>query len=323
MRGCVIEVFLDGHDTVTETLESLSTTTADGDIGTSPESHAGAHRAPHRQHHRRRRAVATPAYDHLQRGDDDAHFRHLHAAHAPTPRRSPVPQPPLPVTWPTYVAQPTAPGAPNLVITVTTTADPDDSEIYVCYNAAYPGVVGKTNRLPCTLRQAIEEAESVIAVNSAVRPVEIRFNIPTSDPGYDAGLGVWVIQITDTTKLYALPALGSTDVNKAGQVIIDGGTQPGGRSSGPKIVVRGPQNRDLDGLVVNGNNNVIRRLAFQKFSVALQLNHSQNIVENNWFGLDVATECTGATPSRRKAAADRRQVAGTPPDGSSAATLLP
>ncbi len=285
--NCVIEVFLDHHDTVTETLESLGTTTADGDgnwnftltrtlaltegLRTASTTVADG---------QIRNATGTITYS----AGTTTRISNIYTQPgAPTPiiPPPPVPAPPLPVTWPAYMAQPTAPGAPNLVITVTTTADPDASEQYVCYNASYPGVVGKTNRLPCTLRQAIEEAESVIAANPAIRPVQIRFDIPTADPGYDAGLGVWTIQITDT-----LPTLGSTDVNKAGQVVIDGSAQPGGRVTGPKIIVRGPQSRDLAGLVVNGHNNVIRGIAFQKFSTALQLNHSQNIIENNWFGLD-------------------------------------
>jgi hypothetical protein len=292
-EDCVVEVFLDVYDTVTETLESLGMTTADGSgnwsftlsrtLALTEGLRTASTTVADGQIHN---ASGTITYS---AGTTTKISGIYTQTGAPEPEEPlpPAPELPLPVIWPTYTAQPTAPGIPNLVITVTTTADPDDSEIYVCYNAAYPGVVGKTNRLPCTLRQAIEEAQSVIAADPAIRPVEIRFNISTGDPGYDAGLGVWVIQITDTIKSDALPTLGSTDVNKAGQVIIDGDSQPGGRGDGPKIIIRGPANRDLTGygLVVNGEYNVIRNLAFQDLRMALQLNHGHNIVEDNWFGL--------------------------------------
>jgi len=288
-ENCIVEVFLDTHDTVTETIQSLGKVTADGSgnwtftLARTLALTEGL------------RTASTTAADGqilhpsgVYSAGTTTRISEIYTqTGAPAPVEPPAPTPvaPLPVTWPTYGPEPTAPGAPTLIITVTTTADPDDSESFVCYNAGYPGVVGKTNRLPCTLRQAIEEAGSVIAANPAVRPVEIRFNIPTADPGYDAGLDVWVIQLTDTLNINALPALGTTDVEKAGQVTLDGGTQPGGRADGPKIVVRGPQNRNLMGLVLNGNNNVVRRIAFQNLRMALQLNHSQNIVASNWFGL--------------------------------------
>ncbi|HQE93146.1 MAG TPA: hypothetical protein PLH19_11035 [Anaerolineae bacterium] len=290
-EDCVVEVFLDNHDTVTETLESLGTTTADGDgnwnftlsrtlaltegLRTASTTVADGQIS---------NATGTITYS---AGTTTRISGIYTQTGAPEPEDPlpPAPEPPLPVTWPTYMAQPTAPSSFNTVITVDSAEDPDDSLSYTCSRdlsgPPAPAPDGK-----CTLRRAIVEATALMAETPAARPVQIRFNIPTTDPGYDAGWGVWVIQITDTQQLDALPTLGSTDVEKAGQVVIDGDTQLGGRATGPKIIVRGPQNRDLVGLVVNGNNNVIRGIAFQKFDTALQLNHSQNIVEDNWFGLD-------------------------------------
>jgi len=287
---CVVEIFLDEVDTVSETLASLGKVTADGDgdwsftLARTLALTEGL------------RTASTTVVDGqilhpsgVYSAGTTTRISEIYTqtgAPVPVEPEPPAPPEPLPAVWPTYMAPPTPPTSFNTVITVTTAADPDDSEVYVCYHADVPGVVGKTNRLPCTLRQAIEDASSLIAADPAARPVQIRFAIPTSDPGYDAGLGAWIIQLTDTLKLTALPALGSTDVNKGGQVVIDGYTQGVGGSYGPSIIIRGPQKRNLVGLVMNGNNNVIRYLSFQKFDTALQINHSQNIVEENWFGLD-------------------------------------
>jgi hypothetical protein len=122
--------------------------------------------------------------------------------------------------------------------------------VYVCTQAAYPGVVGKTNRLPCTLRQAIEEASSVIAADPGIRPVEIRFNIPTSDPGYDAELwacGVYPVDRYPETHIRA-PCNGeATDCGyKAGQVDLNGTHKPEDPTA-PPFIIRGPQNRNLTG----------------------------------------------------------------------------
>ncbi|MCP4540937.1 MAG: hypothetical protein GY832_27700 [Chloroflexi bacterium] len=291
-ENCVVEVFLDRLDWVTETLESMGKTAADGSgdwsltLGRTLALTEGLRTAsttvideqiPH----------PSPPYSY-HAGTTTKISEIYTQTGAPAPEEPPEPVPPLPldIVEPAYVPAPTPPPTYNLVITVTTTTDPDDSEQYVCYNASFPGVVGKTDRLPCTLRQAIEEAESVIAADPNMRPVQILFDLDTSDPGYDP-LGFWVIQITDTMNLNALPTLGSTDVNKSGQVVIDGATQTGGRTGAPKIVVRGPANTEPNGnaLVINGYNNVIRNIAFQDFRMVLQLNHGQNIVEDNWFGL--------------------------------------
>ncbi len=290
---CVIEVFLDNHDTVTETLESLGTTTADSNGNwsfTLPRALALTEGL---------RTASTTAVDgqiHNASGTitysagTTTRISDIYTqAGAPEPEDPPLPapEPPLPPVWPAYLDMPDAPTTFNTVITVTTAADPDDSLSYTC-SRDLPGPPAPAPDGKCTLRRAIVEATALIAETPSARPVQIRFDIPTTDPGYDSGQGVWTIQLTDTLHLYALPTLGSSDADKAGQVVIDGSTQPGGRTTGPKIVLRGPQNRDLMGLVVNGNDNAIRGFVFQNFQTVLQLNHSRNVVENNWFGLDNA-----------------------------------
>jgi hypothetical protein len=289
-ENCTIELFLDRVDTVTETLESLGTATADGSgnwtftLARTLALTEGL-----------RTASTTVADGQIQNASGTITYSagtttkispiYTQAgAPEPTPPEEPAPLPPLPYVEPVYRDPPTPPSSVTTVITVTSAGDPDDRADYVCYAT---GLTGKTPMAPCTLRRALVEADSLMDEDPGVRPIEIRFDLDTGDPGYDSGLGLWVIQITDTLESNALPTLGSTDVNKSGQVIIDGDSQPGGRSTGPKIILRGPANRELSGygLVVNGENNVIRGLGFQDFRMTLQLNHARNIVEDNWFGL--------------------------------------
>jgi len=154
----------------------------------------------------------------------------------------------------------------NTTITVNSTADDyHDGKSKKC--SSYPTE-------PCTLRRAINQAYSLA---SSHRPAHIEFDIPTTDPGYDAGLGVWKIQLTGTT-LYDLREL-------HGQTIIDGSTQPGGRSNGPKVIINGQGNKN-NGFVLRQDNNVIRGLAMQNFKNShVTISSDDNTIENCWFGL--------------------------------------
>lgn len=126
----------------------------------------------------------------------------------------------------------------------------------------------------CTLRRAINQA---YPLSAGSRPVTIEFNIPTTDPGYDAGLGVYKIQLTGSS-LYDLREL-------YGQTIIDGSTQPGGRADGPKIIVDGQDTHNI-GLILRQNDNVLRGLAFQNFKdTHVSISSDNNLIEDCWFGL--------------------------------------
>lgn len=118
------------------------------------------------------------------------------------------------------------------VITVTSGTDPDDSPSKTCYTDPY-GPPGPPTS-PFTLRRAIVEAS---ALAESARPIQIRFNIPENvSDGWDNTLGIWKI-VLDTKDTVALGRL------KDGQIIIDGSTQPGGRSDGPKIIIVSPGER--------------------------------------------------------------------------------
>jgi hypothetical protein len=135
---------------------------------------------------------------------------------------------------------------------------------------------------PCTLRRAIVQARLLPAAD---RPVLIQFNIPTSDVGYDAALGIWEMEVKSTAE----PAVFRTI--EGGQITIDGATQPGGRATGPKIILVGPSTGNKNGLIVGVNatgshdSNVVRGLGFQNFKDHITVNSNDNLIEHNWFGL--------------------------------------
>ncbi len=293
---CTVELFLDRVDMVTETLESLATVTADanGDwAATLPRTLAITEGI---------RTASTTAHDGQITHPSGVYSTGMTTrisviytqtgAPSPVPPVPPAPLPPAPIVSISYMPPPTVVTTYTTIITVNSATDPDDQLNYVCYAT---GLTGKTPQSPCTLRRALVEADSLMDEDPTVRPVLIRFDIPTSDPQYDAANGVWIIQVADVTttvQLDAFPTLGSTDIAKSGQVVIDGWTQPdyeSKRADAPRIIVRGPQNREVlgHGLVVNGNGNTVRGLAFQDLRMVLQFNHGYNVIEDNWFGLSV------------------------------------
>ena len=155
------------------------------------------------------------------------------------------------------------------VITVTSGRDMDTSMSTTCSTS------------PCTLRRAIVQARNVPV---GQRPVLIRFNIPTTETqSYSSTLGIWHIYLQSTSDPSVLRRLN-------GNIIIDGATQPGGRAAGPKIFLVGPTTGQKDGPIVGdvaGNDgHVIRGLGFQNFGTHLFVNTDNNLIENNWFGLN-------------------------------------
>jgi CSLREA domain-containing protein len=159
--------------------------------------------------------------------------------------------------------------------TVTSTADAGD---------AFPGNGAcATSGGACTLRAALEEA------NASAGPTTINFNIPTSDGGYNAGLGVWSIRPTSV-----LPTL------SAGGLTINASSQPGGRASGPKIELDGGLiTTDRNGFTITSANNVIDGFVINRFlslstinkGIGIYINGDNadgTIVRNSWIGTDAA-----------------------------------
>lgn len=182
---------------------------------------------------------------------------------------------------------------PVTTITVDSGTDPDNSKSTTCLSAA-----------PCTLRRAIVQARALMPEE---RPVLIAFNIPaTAVEGYDSALQVWELVVQGMSDPAVFRAL------EGGQITIDGTTQPGGRATGPKIILIGPSTGNKDGLLVGVNSsgshddNVVRGLAFQNFKTHVIVNSNDNLIEDNWFGLTA----DGAEPYLR---------ANNPEDGSGSA----
>ncbi|MCA9901037.1 MAG: hypothetical protein KC433_22770 [Anaerolineales bacterium] len=171
----------------------------------------------------------------------------------------------------------------GIVITVNTTADLADSTNFDNHTCGYTSgaIYFPAGDGQCTLRRAILEAG---VRPDTDRPISIQFNIPTSDPNYNASLQVWEVQI-DESYVWELDRRFITD--DGGQVTIDGSTQPNGRTTGPKIMVN--TNRDnLEtfgrSLEVRTSNNIIRNLGFIGGGQII-LYEGGNTVENNWMGL--------------------------------------
>jgi CSLREA domain-containing protein len=163
------------------------------------------------------------------------------------------------------VAVPIAASQPSFVttITVTTTADLDIDSSKTC--AGFPAE-------PCSLRRAIVQARNPTA---APRPVLINFNLPANQANAGDAAGTWTLMLSEGANLRDLAG---------GQVTIDGSTQPGGRSSGPKVFIHG--STQADRLVINGNENRLIGLGFQYYDVLF--NGSNNLVQDVWSGLEAS-----------------------------------
>lgn len=159
---------------------------------------------------------------------------------------------------------------PVTVITVTSGTDPDTNNSYTCIT-----------QNPCTLRRAVIQARGLPADQ---KPVLIAFDIPAeASEGYISALQIWKIQFSGISVDQA------TLRYLNGNIIIDGSTQPGGRETGPKIILVGPGTGQWDGLKLGAtqfdNGNEIRGLGFQMFKTHIYVNSSNNTIADNWFGL--------------------------------------
>jgi hypothetical protein len=170
-------------------------------------------------------------------------------------------------------AQPAAnPAAPaNTTILVDRSDDPEPSSL--TRTCGFDDSIYSSASDGCTLRRALLEAG---ARPDSDRPIAIQFNLASDDPGYEADSDTWTITI-DAPLLLANGTLDNTNV---GDVTIDGATQPGGRSTGPKIYLETNDNR----WDVELTDNVIRNLGFVGGGVIF-LKETDNLIEDIVMGL--------------------------------------
>ncbi len=180
----------------------------------------------------------------------------------------------------TLLAEPSGGGTTIVVDSSEDLADSVNFDNHTCgYTSGaiyFPAGDGK-----CTLRRAILEAG---VRPDGDRPIQIVFDLETSDPNYDSTLQVWEVQI-DESYVWELDRDNITA--DGGQVTIDGNTQPNGRNNGPKIMIN--TNRDNlatfgRSLEVRTSGNTIRNLGFIGGGQII-LYEGENTIQNNWMGL--------------------------------------
>ena len=121
-----------------------------------------------------------------------------------------------------------------------------------------------------SLRQAILNADAFYGTAS------ITFDIPTSDPGYNASTGTWII-----TPASALPI-----INEA--VALDATTQPG-YSTRPLIALDGVDaGSGVTGFIITGGHSTVQGLVIDNFSGnGIEIDGGgNNVIATNYIGVD-------------------------------------
>jgi hypothetical protein len=181
------------------------------------------------------------------------------------------------LAWPVATANAAANAASDApfatVITVDTSADltPGSLTTTCTYDQ---GALFNPAADGCTLRRALLEAA---ARPQTDRPIAIQFSLLPGDANADLEVaGTWTLPINGTLPKLKTPTI----LDPNGAVTIDGATQPGGRTTGPKIIIDTNDNS----LEVESKNNTFRNLSIKGGGV-LFLKEDGNLVENLWMGL--------------------------------------
>lgn len=113
-------------------------------------------------------------------------------------------------------------------------------------------------------------------------PHSIVFNIPVSDPNYNAAKGVWIINITNSSRLPYI--IGSN-------ITIDGSTQTtnvgNNNPEGPEIVLDGGGSTDFCFFAMNAANITIRGFNIRQFTYGIQVSGSTStgwVIAGNYIG---------------------------------------
>ena len=113
-------------------------------------------------------------------------------------------------------------------------------------------------------------------------PHSIVFNIPVSDPNYNASQGVWIINISNSSRLPYI--IGSN-------ITIDGTTQTtnvgNNNPEGPEIVLYGGGSTDFCFFAMNAANITIRGFNIRQFTYGIQVSGSTStgwVIAGNYIG---------------------------------------
>ncbi|HPF00847.1 MAG TPA: T9SS type A sorting domain-containing protein [Bacteroidales bacterium] len=113
-------------------------------------------------------------------------------------------------------------------------------------------------------------------------PHSIVFNIPVSDPNYNAAQGVWIIHITNAARLPYI--LGSNiSIDASTQTSNVGNTNP----DGPEIVLDGGGSTDFCFFAMNAANITIRGFNIRQFTYGIQVSGSTStgwVIAGNYIG---------------------------------------
>ncbi|MCP3857706.1 MAG: hypothetical protein GY698_23775, partial [Actinomycetia bacterium] len=160
----------------------------------------------------------------------------------------------------------------NLTGSVAVNSTGDSSDATPGDNMCDTGGTNSEGDPECTLRAAIQEANASATIET------VTFDIPVSDPGYQAGPGAWSIQPNP-----ALPSISAA-------VTIDGTSQPGWVST-PVVEIDGTAAGALaDGLHVFADNVTIRGLAINNFGadgIEVDTVAAGTVIAGNHIGVDV------------------------------------
>ncbi len=134
-----------------------------------------------------------------------------------------------------------------------------------------------------SLREAVDLAVFMSGTHA------IAFNIPTSDPGYNAAAGVWTIQ-----------PLTAYNYITSGNITIDGSSQTTKQGDknpfGPEIALDGNNNSvDYAFSIINAPNIHIKNLCIKQFTIGIQIFGASSVnhtITGNYIGIDAATSDT-------------------------------
>lgn len=129
-----------------------------------------------------------------------------------------------------------------LLVLLPLTAARADVTTYYTVNSSASSDNGTCLTGACTLSEAIQDANTTEGGNV------IQFNIPASDPNFDAATGTARIPFTSTP----LPIL-----TRAG-IFIDGSTQPGSTPTSPKVMLQGDGSGVTNGLRIEASSCIVK-----------------------------------------------------------------